>query len=87
MKSNTNRAFWVRYRGLPLEVREKARAAYRLFKQDPYHASLQFKELKGKEGLYSVRIGRNHRVLGTMTDNEIMWFWIGTHAEYDTQIK
>ena len=33
--------------------------------------------------VYSVRIGRGWRALGYMTDNSMVWFWIGSHAEYD----
>ena len=34
-------------------------------------------------GLWSVRVGERYRAIGTDVDDEIMWFWIGTHADYD----
>ncbi|MCK6579623.1 MAG: hypothetical protein L6Q98_16135 [Anaerolineae bacterium] len=88
MNSRTHAEFWSRYNDLPPEVRRLAQSAYRLFRQDPFHASLQFKPAKGHRNLYSVRIGLKYRALGTMTGiNEITWFWIGTHDEYDTLLR
>jgi hypothetical protein len=28
-------------------------------------------------------VGLGHRVLGQLDGEDIVWFWIGTHAEYD----
>jgi hypothetical protein len=33
--------------------------------------------------LYSARVTLGYRALGLMEDEEVTWFWIGTHAEYD----
>jgi hypothetical protein len=30
-----------------------------------------------------VRVGISHRALGVETEDGVLWFWIGTHAEYD----
>lgn len=88
MKSYTNKLFWQHFDDLPEHIKRQARRAYQRFKEDPYHKSLQFKRLKEKEQLYSVRIGRTYRALGLMkADLEIVWFWIGTHAEYDKLIS
>jgi hypothetical protein len=45
MKSKIDPQFRKLLRGLPHDVRAQARASYRLFKRDPYHPSLHFKEL------------------------------------------
>lgn len=51
-----------------------------LLKTDPNHPSLHFK----KVGRFrSCRVGLHHRVLGVDAPEGILWFWIGTHAEYD----
>jgi len=71
---------------LPAEVRRQARAAYRLFQQDPNHPGLRFKRVNLSEPIYSVRIGRDWRALGMRDGNEIVWFWIGSHADYDKLI-
>jgi hypothetical protein len=71
-------------RALPKEVRRQAYAAYRQFKRDPFHPSLQFKRVAQSEPLYSVRVGLGYRALGLRDeDDEMVWIWIGPHAEYD----
>lgn len=84
MKSKRTLKFVDLLRQLPPEIRRQAYAAYRLFKQDPYHPSLQFKRVSNTRPLYSVRIGISYRALGLReSDDEIAWFWIGSHAEYN----
>jgi len=83
MKSRINDDFLKAYRRLPREIREQARKAYRLFKQDPQHPSLRFKPVHPSQPIYSVRISRGYRAIGIRTDDEIVWFWIGSHADYD----
>jgi hypothetical protein len=34
-----------------------------------------------------VRITIDYRALGIRDGDEIMWFWIGSHADYDALIK
>jgi len=53
------------------DVQEEARRAYGLFRRDPFDPRLQFKQLGGRKGLWSARIGRNWRVLGRRVDNDI----------------
>lgn len=84
MNSRTSRAFRERYRQLPREVRRQARAAYDLWRENPHHPGLHFKRVHSKEPIYSVRISRSWRAIGLQRgSNQIIWFWIGTHAEYD----
>lgn len=33
--------------------------------------------------LWSVRVGSHHRALAAEADDGLVWFWIGTHADYD----
>jgi mRNA-degrading endonuclease RelE of RelBE toxin-antitoxin system len=88
MKSRVHPQFRELLARLPETVQRRARAAFRRFKENPYHSSLQFKEVNSKRQVYSVRIGKSYRALGMMQENhEIVWFWIGTHAEYDKLIK
>jgi hypothetical protein len=84
MKSRRTKTFRELLRKLPNNVKRQAYSAYRLFKRDPHHSSLQFKQVSHKKSLYSVRIGISYRALGLReTDDLIVWFWIGSHAEYD----
>jgi hypothetical protein len=75
--------FWAAYQALPPPVRKLADANYALLKSDPRHPSLQFK----KVGRYqSVRVGLRYRALAVDVDDGCLWFWIGSHADYDRLI-
>ncbi|MGA7501801.1 MAG: hypothetical protein WBX00_34140 [Isosphaeraceae bacterium] len=50
----------------------------------PAPSSLQFKRVSSRQPIYSARVGLGHRALGLWEGNTITWFWIGSHAEYDT---
>ena len=83
MTSRTTQRFRRAFRKLPPNVQRQARAAYRLWKQDAFHPSLQFKQVHSREPIYSVRIGIGWRAVGVMSQGEMVWFWIGSHADYD----
>lgn len=85
MKSLATSKYWRLYTGLPKSVRDQARKQYRLWKDDPWHPSLQFKRLH--TDLWSVRVSGDYRALGIRDGDEVHWFWIGTHAEYDHLIR
>jgi hypothetical protein len=64
-------------------VRRLADANFELLKRDPRHPSLQVK----KVGRYwSVRVGLRFRALAFETGGDMVWFWIGSHADYDRMI-
>lgn len=86
MKSHINDDFLKAYRRLPKEIREQARKAYRLFKENPTHPSLHFKSIHPSQPFYSARISRGYRAVGIRTDDVIIWFWIGSHTDYDKLI-
>jgi hypothetical protein len=48
---------------------------------------LRFKAVHSSRPIYAVRIGLGHRGLGVRTGDEVVWFWIGSHAEYDQLLK
>lgn len=80
MKHHASSRFWALYEALPAEVRELADNSYALLKNDPRHPSLHFKRIGS---VWSVRVGAHYRALGSDVQGGIVWFWIGTHAEYD----
>ncbi|MBW8786898.1 MAG: hypothetical protein JF594_03980 [Rhizobium leguminosarum] len=51
-----------------------------LLKQDPRHPSLHFKRV-GR--FWSARVGTSWRALAVRDGDDIIWFWIGSHADYD----
>lgn len=75
--------FWRAYDALPPEVRALADACYARLKADPRHPSLHFKRV-GR--FWSVRVGAHYRALGVDVEDGVLWFWIGTHAEFDALI-
>ena len=69
---------------LPANIQETARKNYDLLKDNPSHPSLHFKKI---QDYYSVRIGLHYRALGIEIEDGILWFWIGSHADYDKIIS
>jgi mRNA-degrading endonuclease RelE of RelBE toxin-antitoxin system len=73
---------------LPPEVRARAREAYRRFQADPNHPGLRFKPLQTALPLWSVRISDSYRAVGLRkSEEEIVWFFIGTHSDYERLLK
>ena len=72
--------FWQCYRQLPDDVQRLADRCYDLLRQNPRHPSLQFKQV-GR--FWSVRVGLHYRALAVEHEAELVWFWIGSHADYD----
>ncbi|HMO53930.1 MAG TPA: hypothetical protein PJ994_05455, partial [Tepidiformaceae bacterium] len=71
----------------PQWVRQQALLDYDLFATDPFHPSLQFKQVGRRDGVWSIRVGAHHRALAWRIGEEVVWFWIGTHAEYDQILR
>ena len=86
MRSRATPRFWAAYRELPPEIKELARKAYGLFHDNPRHPSLQFKKVH-EDSIDSVRVTLGYRALSLLEDEEVTWFWIGTHAEYDRLLE
>ncbi|MEA5619640.1 hypothetical protein VB711_17590 [Cronbergia sp. UHCC 0137] len=72
--------FWYYYRQLPEEIQELANQCYELLKQNPRYPSLHFKKVGS---FWSVRVGLHYRAVAVLENNNMVWFWIGSHAEYD----
>ncbi len=87
MNSRTTRQFRERLDALPANVREQAKAAYLMFEQNPVHPGLQFKKVHDTLPVYSARINLDFRAVGVLNADEIVWFWIGSHAEYDKVLR
>jgi hypothetical protein len=83
VKSKRTKQFHKLFAQLSSGMQEQAREAYELFKQNPYHPSLHFKRIDPQEPIYSVRISGNYRAVGWMEGDTIIWYWIGSHSDYD----
>ena len=80
MRHFTSPSFWELYDKLPAPIQELADKNYELLKTNPRHPSLQLKKV-GK--YWSVRVGIKYRAVAVEVEEGLLWFWIGTHAEYD----
>ena len=80
MSHHTTPDFWRLYNALPRAVQELADKNYALLRADPSHPSLRFREI---EGVWSVRVGARYRALAYRQGVDFVWFWIGSHADYD----
>jgi hypothetical protein len=83
LKSKLTEEFISRFRELPPRIQRIARKNYRLWKANPAHPGLHFKRVGKRTPVYSIRAGIGWRALGLAIDDGIVWFWIGSHAEYD----
>ena len=83
MNSRTTQSFRDLLKELPGPVRLQARRAYRLFRQNPAHPGLRFKQVYHDPPAYSARIGIGHRAVGILDGDTVIWYWIGSHADYD----
>ena len=73
--------FWACYRRLPVEVQRLADSCYALLRENSRHPSLHFKKVGH---FWSARVGLHYRAVAVEDGPDLVWFWIGTHAEYDT---
>lgn len=84
MRSIRTHRFKSLYERLPEDVRRDADEAYRRFQDDPSYPGLNFERIQGIPApLYSARVGRQYRALAGRDRDTWVWFWIGSHADYD----
>jgi hypothetical protein len=83
VKHRASRRFWQCYKALPPEVQRLADANFTLLKTDSTHPSLHLKKVGN---FWSVRVGIHYRALAVDAASDLVWFWIGHHAEYDRLI-
>ena len=83
MRHFASPSFWETYAQLPESIRALADKNYALLKANPRHPFLQLKKV-GR--FWSVRIGSRYRALAVEVDAGLLWFWIGSHADYDVII-
>jgi len=87
VKSHITEDFMKCFSELPGRVRRLAREKYKLWCQNPSQPSLSFKRVGKKYPAYSVRIGIGWRAIGFRNGDTMVWFWIGSHPEYERLIK
>lgn len=83
MKSVVTKSFRTLLSQLPIDIQEKANGAYLQFQQNLNHPSLRFKKVHSSLPIYSVRITKNYRAVGQLDGDVVIWFWVGSHREYE----
>jgi hypothetical protein len=43
--------------------------------------------IRAGEPIYSVRVTLGYRAVGLLEQDEVMSFWVGSHADYDRLLK
>lgn len=84
MRSVTTLRFRLAYTRLPVRIQEATKQAYFQWKQDKAHPSLHFKLIR--DTIYSARISIKYRGLAVKQGDTYIWFWVGSHADYDQLI-
>jgi hypothetical protein len=87
LTSRTTERFRKAFAGLPAHVQQRAREAYRQFQVDPHDPRLRFKQVHPTGPIYSARVGLGYRALAVRDGDVVLWFWIGTHSDYDSLLR
>jgi hypothetical protein len=83
-------AFHALFAALPANVQRLARAAFAMFLANPAHPGLRSHTLKPtKKGQHqissiSVTFAAGYRAIYVVQNGVNVWYWIGTHSDYDT---
>ena len=84
MSSRGTDDFWRLYHALPPEIKQAGRAAYARFHENPSHPGLRLERLAADPRAWSVRVTRDFRAVARRYDDGTwLWFWIGSHREFD----
>ena len=87
MNSVTTKRFRSCFAELPPDVQRQAREAYKRFIENPATPGLRLKAVHPTQPIYSVRVTLDYRALGVRESDTMIWFWIGSHAEYDRRLS
>ena len=83
MRSRTTQQLRQQLKALPDAIQRQAKVAYQRFEANPWDKSLHFKQVHPHQPIYSVRITRGYRAVGKRDDKGMLWFWVGSDADYD----
>mgnify|MGYP005814256571 FL=1 len=54
---------------------------------NPAHPSLRFKKVHPKLPIFSARVDLDWRAVGVLESDTLVWFWVGSHAQYEALLK
>lgn len=78
-------SFWEDYRDLPDEIKEKAKKAFELFKDNPRHPSFQTHKIlgTGNPTVFEGYIDMHYRFTFYYDEDAIVYLAIGRHSIID----
>ena len=65
----------------------RARQSHQQWLANPNLPGLRFKKVHKSIPIYSVRVSLDIRAVGIVSGEDIIWFWIGPHDEYEAVLK
>ena len=77
---------------MPAHIKEAAKEAFETFLEDPFDPSLGLHELypakRGKHypQSFAVSVTFSYRAIFVIDGNTNVWYWIGSHSDYDSFI-
>lgn len=95
VRSKPQKRFWKLLRSLQPEIQYLAKTRYKnVFREDPRHPMLDGEwythKIKGRR-VYRVEVGQHYRALAfydESADTELfIWYWIGSHEDYNGLVK
>lgn len=87
MKSVTTERFRRLYAAAAEERKRQIKRAYKLWLENPSHPSIRFKKVHDSRPIYSARVDLDWRSLCLLEDDTAIWFWVGSHDEYEALLK
>lgn len=84
MTSRTTKRFRKLLAALPPHVQKQAGEAYGTWMRDPWHPSLQFKQIHAVRPIFSARIGLEG--VCVRSEDSALWYFVGSHADYERLI-
>ncbi|OGF74397.1 hypothetical protein A2W57_02345 [Candidatus Giovannonibacteria bacterium RIFCSPHIGHO2_02_43_16] len=83
MISSTTEKFELLFSKLPPHVQKSARRNLFMWMNNPSHPSLLFKKPFAGKPFWSIRITKGYRAIGYLKSDQMFWFWIGNHDDYE----
>ncbi len=87
MNSHTTESFRKLDDQLPPQIQVSAKNVFEKWQSNPLYPSIRFKQVHANKPIYSVRINRGWRALGIKEGETLIWFWIGSHTDYEKTIS
>ncbi|MEH1836554.1 MAG: hypothetical protein V7L29_32025 [Nostoc sp.] len=72
---------------LPEQIQEQTHKANQQFKQDLSYPSLRFKKVHAELSSILHELTKTYRAVGQLDEDTVIWFWVGSHAEYNILLE